>query len=92
MTKTDIFNYTILYIYTTVEELSSKFDEFLAVRSQFDSDHDLIWQAYADRSGNGSYLKKLALWMAWKGGLIGAILRSETAGASKVLDLPNIHR
>ena len=26
-------------IYTTIGELSSKFDEFLAVRSQFDSDH-----------------------------------------------------
>ena len=30
--------------------------------------------------------------MAWKGGLIGAILRSETAGASEALDLPNVHR
>ena len=39
---------------------SSKFDEFLAKRSQFDIDHDQIWQAYADRSGNGSYLKKMA--------------------------------
>ena len=39
---------------------SSKFDEFLAGRSQFDSDHDQIWQACADRSGNGSYLNKLA--------------------------------
>ena len=27
------------HIYTTIGELSSKFDEFLAVRSQFDSDH-----------------------------------------------------
>ena len=30
--------------------------------------------------------------MAWKRGLIGAILRSETAGASKALDLHKIHR
>ena len=49
------------YIYaTTIGELSSKFDEFLAARSQFDSDHDQIWQACADRSGNGSYVNKLA--------------------------------
>ena len=61
-------------IYTTIGEPSSKFDEFLAARSQFDSDHDQIWPACADRSGNGSYLNKLA----WKGGLIGAILRTET--------------
>ena len=27
------------HIYTTIGGLSSKFDEFLAVRSQFDSDH-----------------------------------------------------
>ena len=47
-------------IYTTIGELSSKFEECLAVRSQFDSDHDQIWQACADRSGNGSYLNKLA--------------------------------
>ena len=46
------------YFYTTIEAASSKFDEFLAKRSQFDIDHDQIWQAYADRSGNGSYLKK----------------------------------
>ena len=26
-------------IYTTIREMSSKFDEFLAERSQFDSDH-----------------------------------------------------
>ena len=30
--------------------------------------------------------------MAWKGGLIGAILQSKTAGSSKALDLPNTHR
>ena len=41
-------------IYITKGEPSSKFDEFLAGRSQFDSDHDQIWQACADRSGNGS--------------------------------------
>ena len=35
-------------------------NEFLAVRSQFESDHDQIWQACADRSGNGSYLNKFA--------------------------------
>ena len=46
------------YFYTTIGAASSKFDEFLANRSQFDIDHDQIWQAYADRSGNGSYLKK----------------------------------
>ena len=40
--------------------LSMEMDEFLAKRSQFDIDHDHIWQAYADRSGNGSYLKKMA--------------------------------
>ena len=28
-----------IIIYTTIAGLSSKFDEFLAVRSQFDSDH-----------------------------------------------------
>ena len=43
---------------TSIGAASSKFDEFLAKRSQFDIDHDQIWQAYADRSGNGSYLKK----------------------------------
>ena len=48
------------YFYTTIGAASSKFDEFLAKRSQFDIDHDQIWQAYADRSGNGSYLKKIA--------------------------------
>ena len=31
---------------------------------------------YVDRSGNGSYLKKLVPRMVQKGGLIGAILRS----------------
>ena len=71
---------------------SSKCDVFLAGWSPFDSVHDQIWQACADRSGNGSYLNKLAPWMYWKGGLIGAILRSETAGASKALDLPKIYR
>ena len=30
--------------------------------------------------------------MAWKGGLIVAILRSETAGSELALDLLNIHR
>ena len=45
---------------STIGAASSKFDEFLAKRSQFDIDHDQIWQAYADRSGNGSYLKKMA--------------------------------
>ena len=40
-------------IYTTKGEPSSKFYEFLAARSQFDSDRDQIWQACADRSGNG---------------------------------------
>ena len=48
------------YIYTTIGELSSKFEEFLAERSQFDSGHDQMSQACADRSGNGSYLNKLA--------------------------------
>ena len=81
------------YFYTTIGAASSKFDEFLAKRSQFDDiDHDQIWQAYADRSGNGSYLKKMAQRMAWKGGLIVAILRSETAGSELALDLLNIHR
>ena len=42
-----------LYYY---RRLSSKFEEFLALRSQFDSDLDQIWQACADRSGNGSYV------------------------------------
>ena len=50
----------VVYIYTTIGELSSKFEECLAVQSQFDSDHDQIWQACADRSGNRSYLNKLA--------------------------------
>ena len=49
-------------IYTTIGAASSKFDTFQAERSQFDTDHDQIWQACADRSGNGSYLKKLAPW------------------------------
>ena len=47
-------------IYTTKGGPSSKCKEFLAGRSKFDSDHDQIWQACADRSGNGSYLNKLA--------------------------------
>ena len=42
-------------IYTTKEEPYSQFDEFLAGRSKFDSDHDQIWQAFADRSGNGNW-------------------------------------
>ena len=46
-------------IYTTIGKLSSKFKEFLAEQSQFESDHDHIWQACADRSVNGSYLNKL---------------------------------
>ena len=46
-------------IYTTIGELSSKFEEFLAVHPQFDSDHDHMWQACADRCGNGAYLNKL---------------------------------
>ena len=50
----------VIAIYTTIGELSSKFEEFLAGRSQFDSDHDQIWQACAVRSGNASYLNKLA--------------------------------
>ena len=44
--------YTIIFIigamsniYTTVGELSSKFDEFLAVRSQFDSEHGVDFYA-----------------------------------------------
>ena len=40
------------------------------------TDHDQIWQVYADSSGNGSYLKKLVPRMVRKGGLIGTILRS----------------
>ena len=36
----------------------------------------IFWQACGDRSGN--YLNKLAPRMVWNGGLIGAILRSET--------------
>ena len=52
--------YINIYIYTTKGVPSSKFHEFLAGRSQFDSDNDQIWQARADRSGNGSYLNKLA--------------------------------
>ena len=38
---------------------SSKFDEFLAVRPQFDTDHDQICHACADRCGGGSYVNKL---------------------------------
>ena len=51
------------YIYTTgstIGAASSNVDEFLAERSQFDTDHDQMRQACADRSGNGSYLNKLA--------------------------------
>ena len=40
------------------------------------TDHDQIWHVYADRSGNGYYLKKMVPHMVQKGGLIGAILRS----------------
>ena len=32
-------------IYTTIGELSSQFDEFLAERSQFDSDHGVDFYA-----------------------------------------------
>ena len=32
-------------IFTTIGELSSTFDEFLAVRSQFDSDHGVDFSA-----------------------------------------------
>ena len=46
------------------------------VRSNCWTDHDQIWHVYADRSGNGSYLKKLVPRMVRKGGLIGTILRS----------------
>ena len=55
----DIYN---LYYYSSPvrKNLSSKFDEFLPGRSQFDTNHDQIWQACADRSGNGSYLNTLA--------------------------------
>ena len=49
------------HVYTTIGELSSTFEEFLGERSQlFEGDHDQIWHACADRSGNGSYLNKLA--------------------------------
>ena len=51
---------SVYTIYTTKGGPSSKFDGFLDERSQFDSDHDQIWQACADRSGNGSYINKLA--------------------------------
>ena len=54
----DFFIFAISLIYTTIG--FNIFDDFLAERSQFDSDHDQIWQACADRSGNGSYLNKLA--------------------------------
>ena len=37
--------YLPLDIYTTIGELSSKVDEFLAVLSQFDSDHDVDFNA-----------------------------------------------
>ena len=37
--------HTFAGIYTTIRELSSKFDEFLAVRSQFDSDHGVDFSA-----------------------------------------------
>ena len=51
---------------------------------------DQIWHAYADRPGNGSYLNKLAPWMAWKGGPSGATLRSRyLGGATKSFDLPS---
>ena len=35
----------IYIIYTTIGELSSKIDEFLAVRAQFNSDHDVDFSA-----------------------------------------------
>ena len=38
-TKTFLFHLYVTDIYTTIGEPSSKFDEFLDVRSQFDSDH-----------------------------------------------------
>ena len=34
-----------LLVYTTIGELSSKFDGFLAMRAQFDSDHDVDFYA-----------------------------------------------
>ena len=59
-TCTTISPPTKLSTLLTIGGLSSKFDEFLAGQSQFDSGHDHIWQTCADRSGNSSYLNKLA--------------------------------
>ena len=39
------FHFHIFLIYTTIGEPSSKCDEFLAVRSQFDSDHGVGFAA-----------------------------------------------
>ena len=58
---------------TTKGEPSSKFDEFVAVRSQSDSDHDQIWQACADRSGNGSYLNIFFYWPHEWPGRVGSL-------------------
>ena len=40
-----VFSPNCFVFYTTIGELSSKFDEFLAVRSQFDSDHGVDFYA-----------------------------------------------
>ena len=47
-------------ISTTIGATSSQFHEIVTLGLQFDNNHDQIWQARADRSGNGSYLNKLA--------------------------------
>ena len=38
-------NYCMYYLYYYIGELSSKFEEFLALRSQFDSDHGVDFSA-----------------------------------------------
>ena len=45
--RNKVIFYSILFysIYTTIGELSSKFEDFLAVRSQFDSGHGVDFSA-----------------------------------------------
>ena len=52
------------------------------------TDHDHIWHAYVDISGNGSNLKMLTQRMARKGGLIGAnIQKGYLGGVAKSYEL-----
>ena len=83
-----VCDFVFTFIYTTIGELSSKFEEFLALRSQFDSDHDKIWQACADRSGNGSYPNKLALEWPGRVGSLGPSFEARQLVRARHLTYP----